>query len=163
MKNLQRGLKKGEKFVDGGRVFVVDEVLDGNRYISHVVAEEVKNKASEKELKELDVITSEEEKETLEEKIELPEENKEVIEEEVLEEEREENTEKVLEEKTSEESAESVEEEAVNRDDSSKLDQKDYEQLSKNELLELCEKIGIEANTKMKKTEIIEMLVNMPE
>lgn len=160
MKNLQRGLKKGEKFTDGGRVFVVDEVLDGNRYISHVVAEEVKNKASEKELKELDVITSEEEKETLEEKIELPEENEEVIEEEVLEEKLEENTEEVLEEEASEES---VEEEAVNRDDSSKLDQKDYEQLSKNELLELCEKIGIEANTKMKKTEIIEMLVNMPE
>lgn len=160
MKNLQRGLKKGEKFTDGGRVFVVDEVLDGNRYISHVVAEEVKNKASEKELKELDVITSEEEKETLEEKIELPEENEEVIEEEVLEEKLEENTEEVLEEEASKES---VEEKVVNRDDSSKLDQKDYEQLSKNELLELCEKIGIEANTKMKKTEIIEMLVNMPE
>lgn len=160
MKNLQRGLKKGEKFTDGGRVFVVDEVLDGNRYISHVVAEEVKNKASEKELKELDVITSEEEKETLEEKIELPEENEEVIEEEVLEEKLEENTEEVLEEEASEES---VEEEAENRDDSSKLDQKDYEQLSKNELLELCEKLGIEANAKMKKPEIIEMLVNMPE
>lgn len=35
MEKLRKGLKKGEYFEDGGRIFVIDEVLEDGKYISH--------------------------------------------------------------------------------------------------------------------------------
>ena len=36
MEKLRKGLKKGEYFEDGGRIFVIDEVLEDGMYISHM-------------------------------------------------------------------------------------------------------------------------------
>ena len=36
MEKLRKGLKKGEYFEDGGRIFVIDEVLEDGVYISHM-------------------------------------------------------------------------------------------------------------------------------
>ena len=38
MKKLTTGLKKGDKFEDGGRVFIIDQVLPNGDYISHIAA-----------------------------------------------------------------------------------------------------------------------------
>ena len=40
MKKLQKGLKKGEKFEDGGRIFIVDEANPDGSYLAHQVTEE---------------------------------------------------------------------------------------------------------------------------
>lgn len=40
MEFLRKGLKKGHKFMDGKRCFIVDEVLDAGRYLSHEIREE---------------------------------------------------------------------------------------------------------------------------
>lgn len=40
MEKLRTGLKKGDYFEDGGRFFVVDDVLENGNYISHRVSVE---------------------------------------------------------------------------------------------------------------------------
>ena len=48
MEKLRTGLKKGNYFEDGGRFFVVDDVLENGNYISHrVSAEEAAEKKVE--------------------------------------------------------------------------------------------------------------------
>ena len=48
MEKLRTGLKKGDYFEDGGRFFVVDDVLENGNYISHrVSAEEAAEKKVE--------------------------------------------------------------------------------------------------------------------
>lgn len=37
---ITRGLKKGERFEDGGRTFIVEEVLENGNYISREVTKE---------------------------------------------------------------------------------------------------------------------------
>ena len=37
---IVKGLKKGDKFEDGGRLFVVEKVLPSGNYISREIAEE---------------------------------------------------------------------------------------------------------------------------
>ena len=46
-KMITKGLKKGEKFEDGGRYFIIEEVLATGDYISHQISE--KEYASEDE------------------------------------------------------------------------------------------------------------------
>ncbi len=48
---ITKGLKKGEKFEDGGRYFVIEEVLETGDYISRQIAETeqtVKNETPKK-------------------------------------------------------------------------------------------------------------------
>ena len=48
MEKLRAGLKKGDYFEDGGRFFVVDDVLENGNYNSHLVpAEEAADKKDE--------------------------------------------------------------------------------------------------------------------
>ena len=48
MDKLRAGLKKGDYFEDGGRFFVVDDVLENGNYISHLAsAEEATEKKAE--------------------------------------------------------------------------------------------------------------------
>ena len=48
MEKLRAGLKKGDYFEDGGRFFVIDDVLENGNYISHrVSAEEATEKKVE--------------------------------------------------------------------------------------------------------------------
>lgn len=37
---ITRGLKKGERFEDGGRTFIVEEVLENGNYISREMTKE---------------------------------------------------------------------------------------------------------------------------
>ena len=37
MEKLRKGLKKGEYFEDGGRIFIIDEVLEDGKYTAHKV------------------------------------------------------------------------------------------------------------------------------
>lgn len=48
MENLRKGLKKGDKFMDGKKYFVVDKVLEHGKYLSHEIpAEEAEEKMDE--------------------------------------------------------------------------------------------------------------------
>ena len=38
---IRKGLKKGDKFEDGGRVFIIEEVLETGNYISREIKEEI--------------------------------------------------------------------------------------------------------------------------
>lgn len=38
---IRKGLKKGDKFEDGGRIFVVEEVLETGNYLSREIKEEI--------------------------------------------------------------------------------------------------------------------------
>lgn len=73
MKKLTTGLKKGDKFEDGGRVFIIDQVLPNGDYISHIAAadgttEEEKETAKKKSKKvKTQTETTEEETKTTEE------------------------------------------------------------------------------------------------
>ena len=49
MEKLRKGLKKGEFFEDGGRTFVIDEVLEDGKYISHEDKPPKKKKKQETE------------------------------------------------------------------------------------------------------------------
>ena len=49
MEKLRKGLKKGEYFEDGGRVFVVDEVLGDGKYMSHETERPKKKKVKPEE------------------------------------------------------------------------------------------------------------------
>lgn len=50
MKTLKKGLKKGDRFMDGKRCFVIYEVLEPGRYLSHEVSEEeAEDEVSEEE------------------------------------------------------------------------------------------------------------------
>ena len=57
---IRKGLKKGDKFEDGGRVFIIEEVLETGNYLSREIKEE---DIIEEEIKEED-ITEEAEEET---------------------------------------------------------------------------------------------------
>ena len=37
---IRKGLKKGDKFEDGGRVFIIEEVLETGNYLSREIKEE---------------------------------------------------------------------------------------------------------------------------
>ena len=52
MEKLRKGLEKGEYFEDGGRIFVVDEVLAENRYLAHQVEKPEETDLTVAELKE---------------------------------------------------------------------------------------------------------------
>lgn len=142
IKELQKGLKVGEHFLDGGREFVVDEVLQRG-YISHLVtADEAKNKAVKEEI-------TEEDKQSNEEEI--------IAETGDFEEIAEENNEETSEEDATEKETESEEAE---RDDSKVLQACDFEKLSKSELLEIAANYGLDVKSNMKKTEIIDLLLS---
>ena len=38
---IRKGLKKGDKFEDGGRVFIIEEVLETGNYLSREIKEEI--------------------------------------------------------------------------------------------------------------------------
>lgn len=51
---IRKGLKKGDKFEDGGRVFIIEEVLETGNYLSReikeedIIEEEITEEAEEK-------------------------------------------------------------------------------------------------------------------
>lgn len=142
------GLKKGDTFEDGGRIFVIDEVITDRQYISHVV--EDPKKAKNKPIKE----EKDEMKEDIIETVTKVENENTVSEGEAKE--GEETNEEVLIDNEEEETLDEAEE----ADDRSKLDAKDFEQHSKSELLEMAAKFGLEVNAKMKKDELVTLLAN---
>ena len=38
---IRKGLKKGDKFEDGGRIFIIEEVLETGNYLSREIKEEI--------------------------------------------------------------------------------------------------------------------------
>ena len=38
---IRKGLKKGDKFEDGGRLFIIEEVLETGNYLSREIKEEI--------------------------------------------------------------------------------------------------------------------------
>ena len=46
----RKGLKKGDKFEDGGRIFVVEEVLETGNYLSREIKEEIEETPVKEEI-----------------------------------------------------------------------------------------------------------------
>lgn len=47
---IRKGLKKGDKFEDGGRVFIIEEVLETGNYISREIKEEIEETPVKEEI-----------------------------------------------------------------------------------------------------------------
>lgn len=56
MEKLRKGLEKGTYFEDGGRIFVIDEVKEDGKYISHQVENYEEENYEELTVKELKAI-----------------------------------------------------------------------------------------------------------
>ena len=47
---IRKGLKKGDKFEDGGRLFIIEEVLETGNYLSREIKEEIEETPVKEEI-----------------------------------------------------------------------------------------------------------------
>ena len=47
---IRKGKKKGDKFEDGGRVFIIEEVLETGNYLSREIKEEIEEAPVKEEI-----------------------------------------------------------------------------------------------------------------
>lgn len=47
---IRKGLKKGDKFEDGGRLFIIEEVLETGNYLSREIKEEIEEMPVKEEI-----------------------------------------------------------------------------------------------------------------
>ena len=57
---IRKGLKKGDKFEDGGRLFIIEEVLETGNYLSREIKEEIEETPVKEEI--IEEASAEEEK-----------------------------------------------------------------------------------------------------